>query len=52
MIATPKRPAGARASSVLRPHAQHFRGSLGRFVTGVAVVTFDTDQEIGRASCR
>jgi flavin reductase len=44
MIATPKRPAGARASSVLRPHEQHFRGSLGRFATGVAVVTFDTDQ--------
>jgi flavin reductase (DIM6/NTAB) family NADH-FMN oxidoreductase RutF len=44
MIATPKRPAGAQASSVLRPHEQHFRGSLGRFATGVAVVTFDTDQ--------
>jgi flavin reductase len=44
MIATPKRPAGARPSSVLRPHEQHFRGSLGRFATGVAVVTFDTDQ--------
>ena len=44
MIATPKRPAGARASAVLRPHEQHFRGSLGRFATGVAVVTFDTDQ--------
>ena len=44
MIATPKRPGGARASSVLRPHAQHFRGSLGRFVTGVAVVTFDTNE--------
>ncbi|HUG50172.1 MAG TPA: flavin reductase family protein [Terrimesophilobacter sp.] len=44
MIATPKRPAGARASAVLRPHEQHFRGSLGRFATGVAVVTFDTEQ--------
>jgi flavin reductase (DIM6/NTAB) family NADH-FMN oxidoreductase RutF len=44
MIATPKRPAGARASAVLRPHEQHFRGSLGRFATGVAVVTFDTDE--------
>lgn len=41
MIATPKRPAGGRPSSVLRPHEQHFRGSLGRFATGVAVVTFD-----------
>lgn len=44
MIATPKRPAGARASSVLRPHEQHFRGSLGRFATGVAVVTFDAEE--------
>jgi flavin reductase len=44
MIATPGRPSGARPSSVLRPHEQHFRGSLGRFATGVAVVTFDTDQ--------
>lgn len=43
MIATPKHP-GTRASSVLHPHAQHFRGSLGRFATGVAVVTFDTDE--------
>lgn len=25
----------------LPPRAQHFRGSLGRFATGVAIVTFD-----------
>jgi flavin reductase len=30
------------APSVLRPLAHHFRGTLGRFATGVAVVTFDT----------
>lgn len=28
--------------SVLRPHEHHFRGTLGRFATGVAVVTFST----------
>jgi flavin reductase len=44
MIATPKRSPAGHVSSVLRPHEQHFRGSLGRFATGVAVVTFDTDQ--------
>ncbi|MEO7005950.1 MAG: flavin reductase family protein [Terrimesophilobacter sp.] len=44
MIATPKRSPSGHVSSVLRPHEQHFRGSLGRFATGVAVVTFDTDQ--------
>ncbi|GAB3038622.1 flavin reductase family protein [Parafrigoribacterium mesophilum] len=43
MIATPKHP-GTKVSSVLHPHAQHFRGSLGRFATGVAVVTFDSDE--------
>lgn len=31
----------ARASTTQRPRAQHFRGSLGRFATGVAIVTFD-----------
>ncbi len=43
MIATPKRSPAGHVPSVLRPHEQHFRGSLGRFATGVAVVTFDTD---------
>lgn len=30
-----------RESATQRPRAQHFRGSLGRFATGVAIVTFD-----------
>lgn len=30
--------------SVLRPLAHHFRGTLGRFATGVAVVTFDGEE--------
>ena len=29
-------------SKLFRPKQHHFRGSLGRFATGVAVVTFDT----------
>ncbi|MEA5456145.1 flavin reductase family protein [Sinomonas sp. JGH33] len=32
-------PGGRRRSSASRSH--HFRGSLGRFATGVAIVTFD-----------
>lgn len=44
MITTPKRgvpePA-AHVPRVLRPREHHFRGSLGRFATGVAIVTFD-----------
>ncbi|BAS17425.1 NADH-dependent flavin reductase [Arthrobacter sp. Hiyo8] len=28
-------------SRTSRPRAHHFRGSLGRFATGVAIVTFD-----------
>ncbi|MCU1552160.1 MAG: flavin reductase domain protein FMN-binding protein [Glaciihabitans sp.] len=30
-----------RESALYRPRQQYFRGSLGRFATGVAVVTFD-----------
>jgi flavin reductase (DIM6/NTAB) family NADH-FMN oxidoreductase RutF len=30
-----------RPDSALRRRAHHFRGSLGRFATGVAIVTFD-----------
>ncbi|WP_427018445.1 flavin reductase family protein [Pseudarthrobacter sp. P1] len=30
-----------RPTTALRPRAHHFRGSLGRFATGVAIVTFD-----------
>lgn len=30
-----------RTSRTARPRAHHFRGSLGRFATGVAIVTFD-----------
>ena len=44
MIATPNglsEAAAGRPPSVLRPRDQHLRGSLGRFATGVAVVTFD-----------
>lgn len=47
MIATPQEVGGTasrRTPSVLRPRDQHFRGSLGRFATGVAVVTFDGRQ--------
>ncbi|MCW1250236.1 flavin reductase family protein [Acaricomes phytoseiuli] len=32
---------GGGLRRLLRPKAHHFRGSLGRFTTGVAVVTFD-----------
>ncbi|MBE0010476.1 MULTISPECIES: flavin reductase family protein [unclassified Arthrobacter] len=31
----------ARRRSLNAPRAHHFRGSLGRFATGVAIVTFD-----------
>jgi flavin reductase len=44
MIATPQQKADTapgRPGSVLRSRAHHFRGSLGRFATGVAIVTFD-----------
>jgi flavin reductase (DIM6/NTAB) family NADH-FMN oxidoreductase RutF len=34
----PERPVAGRASA---PRFHHFRGSLGRFATGVAIVTFD-----------
>lgn len=42
MIAKP-RPGEARggAANTSAPRAHHFRGSLGRFATGVAIVTFD-----------
>lgn len=30
-----------RPQPALRPRAHHFRGSVGRFATGVAIVTFD-----------
>ena len=43
MIATPPNRMSQRTPSILRPRDQHFRGSLGRFATGVAVVTFDTE---------
>lgn len=43
MIATVPQPGEFKPSSALyRPKQHHFRGSLGRFATGVAVVTFDT----------
>jgi flavin reductase len=44
MIATPRQKADTapgRPGSVLQSRAHHFRGSLGRFATGVAIVTFD-----------
>jgi flavin reductase (DIM6/NTAB) family NADH-FMN oxidoreductase RutF len=44
MIAGPKRNGTVPAAippKVLRPREHHFRGSLGRFATGVAIVTFD-----------
>jgi flavin reductase (DIM6/NTAB) family NADH-FMN oxidoreductase RutF len=40
MTATPGG-AGAPLWRTARPRSHHFRGSLGRFATGVAVVTFD-----------
>ncbi|WP_422933549.1 flavin reductase family protein [Sinomonas sp. P47F7] len=39
MIAQPAVP--GRHGNTSRPRALHFRGSLGRFATGVAIVTFD-----------
>jgi len=47
MIASDEHLPGFRPESALyRPPAHFFRGSLGRFATGVAVVTFDgTDAE-------
>ncbi|NUP75366.1 MAG: flavin reductase family protein [Sinomonas sp.] len=33
--------ASGSQGSTNRPRAHHFRGSLGRFATGVAIVTFD-----------
>lgn len=42
MTATPhQRPDFGPDSALYLPPQQYFRGSLGRFVTGVAVVTFD-----------
>lgn len=42
MIATAPQPGGFKPESKLYRSQQHlFRGSLGRFATGVAVVTFD-----------
>jgi flavin reductase (DIM6/NTAB) family NADH-FMN oxidoreductase RutF len=42
VIAPPEETFGFRPDSPLyRPRAHFFRGSLGRFATGVAVVTFD-----------
>lgn len=45
MIASPKDSTPERVPNyppaVLRPREHHFRGSLGRFATGVAIVTFD-----------
>ncbi|MBO1266969.1 flavin reductase family protein [Arthrobacter cavernae] len=34
-------PEPGSTSRIGRPRAHHFRGSLGRFATGVAIVTFD-----------
>jgi flavin reductase (DIM6/NTAB) family NADH-FMN oxidoreductase RutF len=42
MIATPRSGEAPEADGrTSAPHAHHFRGSLGRFATGVAIVTFD-----------
>ncbi|GAB3558305.1 flavin reductase family protein [Arthrobacter alkaliphilus] len=42
MIAKSGKDAGTGSPSrTTRPRAHHFRGSLGRFATGVAIVTFD-----------
>ncbi len=42
MISNPRSKADpALASRTSAPRANHFRGSLGRFATGVAIVTFD-----------
>lgn len=42
MIAKSGQNAGSGAPGrTTRPRAHHFRGSLGRFATGVAIVTFD-----------
>ncbi|NYE21152.1 flavin reductase (DIM6/NTAB) family NADH-FMN oxidoreductase RutF [Microbacterium immunditiarum] len=36
-------------SALYRPPVHFFRGSLGRFATGVAVVTFDAEESDGRS---
>ncbi|QCP00756.1 flavin reductase family protein [Arthrobacter sp. 24S4-2] len=42
MIATPRSGGAPEAAGrMFTPPAHHFRGSLGRFATGVAIVTFD-----------
>lgn len=41
MITTPRGHAGGAQGPLSAPRANHFRGSLGRFATGVAIVTFD-----------
>ncbi|GAA3588991.1 flavin reductase family protein [Klugiella xanthotipulae] len=47
MIATPDRSAGFRPESKLyRPPQHFFRGSLGRFATGVAIVTFEGESGV------
>ncbi|MHB1172142.1 MAG: flavin reductase family protein [Lacisediminihabitans sp.] len=46
MIATPHQTTGFNPESTLyRPRQHYFRGSLGRFATGVAVVTFDGSEK-------
>ncbi|SDY49123.1 NADH-FMN oxidoreductase RutF, flavin reductase (DIM6/NTAB) family [Amycolatopsis xylanica] len=42
-----REPGFSPGSKLYRPAAQFFRGSLGRFATGVAVVTFDATTENG-----
>ena len=53
MIATPDRLGSFRPDSpVVRSREQHFRGSLGRFATGVAIVTFESAPDAAEASVR
>lgn len=53
MIVTPDKLGSYRADSkVLRPREHHFRGSLGRFATGVAIVTFDAAPDAEGESVR
>lgn len=53
MNATPGMAGSFRTDSkVMRPREQHFRGSLGRFATGVAIVTFDSEPDAAGASVR
>jgi flavin reductase (DIM6/NTAB) family NADH-FMN oxidoreductase RutF len=53
MIATaPQRGGFGPESKLYRPPQHFFRGSLGRFATGVAIVTFDSAPTDGRPSTR